>query len=188
MTAPFALVEDEDRDRLPAGLADAYPLSQVQLGMVVEMQSGDSRHKYHNVVCVRIRDEQPFSPEALRTAAAVLTARHEVLRTSLDLTAYSVPMQLVHTNAAPVVTVRDLQGLTAQELADAMKQFTTDERAELFDLAAAPLLRLGAHIESDGAWWLSVTQCHVILDGWSHSNLLMEVLGEYRRARNGEAP
>ncbi|MFF7279700.1 non-ribosomal peptide synthase/polyketide synthase [Streptomyces griseorubiginosus] len=188
LTAPFALVADEDRDRLPVGLADAYPLSQVQLGMVVEMQSGDSRHKYHNVVCVRIRDEQPFSPEALRTAAAVLTARHEVLRTSLDLTAYSVPMQLVHTNAAPVVTVRDLQGLTAQELADAMKQFTTDERAELFDLAAAPLLRLGAHVESDGAWWLSVTQCHVILDGWSHSNLLMEVLGEYRRARNGEAP
>ncbi|MFC8361396.1 amino acid adenylation domain-containing protein [Streptomyces griseorubiginosus] len=187
-TAPFALVADEDRRRLPAGLADAYPLSQVQLGMVVEMQSGDSRHKYHNVVCVRIRDKQSFSAEALRTAAAVLTGRHEVLRTSLDLTAYSVPMQLVHASAAPDVTVRDLQGLTAQQLADSMKQFTADERAELFDLTAAPLLRLGAHVESDGAWWLSVTQCHVILDGWSHSNLLMEVLGEYRRARNGEAP
>ncbi|MFJ8190141.1 amino acid adenylation domain-containing protein [Streptomyces sp. NPDC096094] len=187
-TAPFALVADEDRDRLPAGLADAYPLSQVQLGMVVEMQSGDSRHKYHNVVSVRIRDEQSFSPEALRTAAAVLTARHEVLRTSLDLTSYSVPMQLVHPQAAPVVAFRDLRGLTEAELAESLRRFTADERAELFDLAEAPLLRLGAHVEGDGAWWLSVTQCHVILDGWSHSNLLMEVLGEYRRARNGEGP
>ncbi|MFH9550555.1 amino acid adenylation domain-containing protein [Streptomyces sp. NPDC017435] len=188
LTAPFALVADEDRDRLPEGLADAYPLSQVQLGMVVEMQSGDSRHKYHNVVSVRIRDEQSFSAQALRTAAAVLTGRHEVLRTSLDLTSYSVPMQLVHTDAEPVVALRDVRGLSRSQLADSMRRFTADERAELFDLAAAPLLRLGAHVESDGAWWLSVTQCHVILDGWSHSNLLMEVLGEYRRARNGEAP
>ncbi|MFJ3090868.1 amino acid adenylation domain-containing protein [Streptomyces sp. NPDC086838] len=188
LTRPFALVADEDRDRLPAGLADAYPLSQVQLGMVVEMQSGDSRHKYHNVVSVRVRDEQSFSEDALRTAAAVLTDRHEVLRTSLDLTSYSVPMQLVHTDAAPDVTCREVRGLSEQELGASMRRFTADERARLFDLGAAPLLRLGAHVESDGAWWLSVTQCHVVLDGWSHSNLLMEVLGEYRRARNGEAP
>ncbi|MBT2491914.1 amino acid adenylation domain-containing protein [Streptomyces sp. ISL-96] len=184
----FGLVADEDRAKLPQGLADAYPLSQVQLGMVVEMQSGDARHKYHNVVSVRIRDEEPFSAEALRTAAALIVERHEVLRTSLDLSSYSVPMQLVHAHAGLPVAVRDLRGLSESELADSMRQFTADERAELFDLAAAPLLRIGAHVESDSAWWLSVTQCHVILDGWSHSNLLMEVLGEYRRARSGQEP
>ncbi|MGN9763533.1 phosphopantetheine-binding protein, partial [Streptomyces sp. SD31] len=34
---PFALISDEDRSLLPAGAVDAYPLSQVQTGMVVEM-------------------------------------------------------------------------------------------------------------------------------------------------------
>ncbi|MGK5698358.1 hypothetical protein ACSNOJ_36730, partial [Streptomyces sp. URMC 128] len=32
---PFALISGEDRAKLPEGVVDAYPLSQVQLGMVV---------------------------------------------------------------------------------------------------------------------------------------------------------
>uniref|UniRef100_UPI00055C11A5 phosphopantetheine-binding protein n=1 Tax=Streptomyces sp. NRRL B-24051 TaxID=1463832 RepID=UPI00055C11A5 len=32
---PFALLSEEDRERLPEGLSDAYPLSRIQTGMLV---------------------------------------------------------------------------------------------------------------------------------------------------------
>ncbi|MFD7998260.1 amino acid adenylation domain-containing protein [Streptomyces mirabilis] len=185
---PFALVPDADRARLPEGLADAYPLSQVQLGMVVEMLTDDGKHPYHNVTSFRIRDERPFSLDALRAAAAVVVARHEALRTSVDLTGYSVPMQLVHAAAEMPVGARDQSHLTEDELRDSLREFTALERSRLFDLASPPLLRLYAHTAADGSWWITNTECHAILDGWSHHSLLMEVLDEYGRIRDGRQP
>ncbi|GAA3036910.1 hypothetical protein GCM10020000_13240 [Streptomyces olivoverticillatus] len=37
--APFALISAEDRAALPADVVDAYPLSQIQTGMLVEMMA-----------------------------------------------------------------------------------------------------------------------------------------------------
>ncbi|WP_406217955.1 amino acid adenylation domain-containing protein [Streptomyces canus] len=183
---PYALIGAEDRAKLPAdGLADAYPLSQVQLGMVVEMLTDDGKHPYHNVTSFRIRDERPFSLDALRAAAARVVARHEVLRTSFDLTTYSVPLQLVHDSAGMPVGARDLSHLGQDELLASLREFTEQERARLFDLAAPPLLRLYAHTAGDGSWWITNTECHAILDGWSHHSLLMEVLQEYDRLVDG---
>ncbi|MEU9386827.1 condensation domain-containing protein, partial [Streptomyces sp. NPDC048279] len=48
-----------------------------------------------------------------------------------------------------------------------------------------PVLRLTAHIAGDASWWITVTEFHAILDGWSHHSLLMELLEEYGRARDG---
>src|SRR6185437_8092511 len=42
-----------------------------------------------------------------------------------------------------------------------------------------------AHETGDGGWWLSVTECHPLLEGWSQHSLLMEVLDTYRRLRDG---
>src|SRR6185312_14069987 len=42
-TAPFALISPADRALLPADVTDAYPISQVQLGMLVEMTLGEDR-------------------------------------------------------------------------------------------------------------------------------------------------
>ncbi|MDT9701576.1 non-ribosomal peptide synthetase, partial [Streptomyces sp. P17] len=188
---PFSLIAAADRAKLPEGLADAYPLSQVQLGMVVEMLTDDGKHPYHNVTSFRIRDERPFSLDALQQAAAVVVARHEALRTSVDLTGYSVPLQLVHATAEMPVGARDLSHLSGDELQAALREFTVAERSRLFDLSEPPLLRLYAHLAGDGSWWITNTECHAILDGWSHHSLLMEVLHEYDaydRIRDGQEP
>ncbi|MEV0961457.1 amino acid adenylation domain-containing protein [Streptomyces sp. NPDC049910] len=185
---PFSLITAQDAARLSEGVVDAYPLSQVQLGMVVEMLTDDGRHPYHNATSFRIRDEQPFSAEALREAAAVVTARHDVLRTSFDLTGYSVPMQLVHAAVELPIGVRDVSHLSEDQLLSELREFVRQERAALFDLTTPPLLRLHAHVAGDGSWWITNTECHAILDGWSHHSLLMEILEEYGRIRDGREP
>ncbi|MEV4439749.1 amino acid adenylation domain-containing protein [Streptomyces sp. NPDC049577] len=186
---PFALICAEDRAALPEGVTDAYPLSQMQLGMVVEMLADTGRNLYHNVSTFRIRDDRPFDAEAFLAAGRVVTARHEVLRTSLDLTGYSVPMQLVHATAEMPLDWQDLSGLDAEAVDAELRAFTVRERADVFDLSVPGLMRFHAHLTDDtDGWWISVTECHPILEGWGHHSLLMELVECYRALRDGREP
>ncbi|MEU2355879.1 amino acid adenylation domain-containing protein, partial [Streptomyces misionensis] len=182
---PFALIDAADRARLPEGVADAYPLSQVQAGMVLEMSVDNGQNNYHNVTSFRIRDERPYDHPSLVEAARIVVARHEALRTSLDLTGYSVPMQLVHEIADMPVGTQSLHGLTEEEIRDAVRVYTARERARVFDLAVPTLMRLFAHDTGNGSWWLSITECHPVLEGWSHHSMLMEILDVYGALRDG---
>ncbi|MFG3256577.1 amino acid adenylation domain-containing protein [Streptomyces sp. NPDC048172] len=184
VTAPFSLLMPVDAERLPEGLVDAYPMSQVQTGMVVEMLAGGLR-TYHNITSFSIRDGEPFDAAALRAAADELTVRHEFLRTSLHPTEFSEPLQLVHPAATLPLTVTDLRGNTPEEQERAVRAHIAEERSRPFDLARPPLLRLGVHLLDDG-WRLSITECHAILEGWSYHSLLMELLHLHRAFRDGE--
>ncbi|MFE6872840.1 condensation domain-containing protein, partial [Kitasatospora sp. NPDC057692] len=180
----FALIGAEDRPALPDDAVDAYGLTQVQLGMVLEMLADRTGHAYHNVSSFRISEPEPFSGRALRAAAAAVTARHEMLRTSFHLDGYTQPLQVVHATAVVPVAVHDLRGLDEAERRAAVQEFVARERDLPFDLERAPLLRMTAHVEDDG-WRLGLTVCHAITEGWSHRALLMELLDEYRRVRDG---
>ncbi|GGR90228.1 pyoverdine synthetase D [Streptomyces aureoverticillatus] len=180
---PFSLLSPADAARLPAGLVDACPMSQVQVGMVIEMLAGELRN-YHNITSFSIRDSDPFDADALRAAAAELTDRHEILRTSLHPTEYAEPLQLVHPTATLPLSVTDLRGRPADEQERMVRAHIADERRDVFDLSRPPLMRLGVHVYDDG-WRLSITECHAILEGWSYHSLLMELLNLYRALRAG---
>ncbi len=185
---PFALISAADAVRLPDGVADAYPMSQAQLGMLVEMLAADGRNPYHNITTFRILDSEPVSVDALRRAAALVVARHEVMRTGFSVDEYSRPLQLVYRDAEMAVEHQDLTGRDAGAVEAELRAFQVRERARLFDFARPSLMRICAHDVDGDAWWLSVTECHPILEGWSHHSLVMELLDNYRRIRAGEAP
>jgi amino acid adenylation domain-containing protein len=187
--APFSQVSAEDRDRLPAGLADAYPMSELQTAMLFEMLADDEVHPYHNVTSYPIHDDGEFSAPALHAAAHAMVMRHDVLRTSFDVTTFSEPLQLVHRTAPVDVAVDDLRGRADGEQRAELARALERERLELFDTERAPLWRLRAHQTDDRRWWLTLVECHPILDGWSRQTLLTELLRHYRRIRDdGCAP
>jgi amino acid adenylation domain-containing protein/non-ribosomal peptide synthase protein (TIGR01720 family) len=181
---PFAMITDTDRAALPDGVTDAYPLSQIQAGMVFEMFGGGDVHYYHNATNYPMRDEEPFDADALRAAATEVVARHEVLRTSIDMTSYSQPLQLVHAHATMPVGVQDLRGRSVKEQQAAVAEVMAAERTRLFDLSTPSLLRLHAHVLDERAWSLTITECHPILEGWSYHVLLMEIVRCYRELRD----
>ena len=47
---PFALVAGEARGRLPADVEDAYPLTQLQLGMLYHSERDPESARYHDVL------------------------------------------------------------------------------------------------------------------------------------------
>jgi amino acid adenylation domain-containing protein len=183
---PFELLDERDRTRLPDGLADAYPMSMVQVGMISEMVADRRLNLYHNITSYLIRDDGPFSLEALAKAANTVVARHDVLRTSFDLISYTEPLQLVHASADIRIGHDDLRAVPEDEREEILKSFRTRQRAEPFDLAVAPLVRLDAQQITDDRWFLNFTEVHSILDGWSHNSLITEILACYRAIRAGQ--
>ncbi|MET9883268.1 amino acid adenylation domain-containing protein [Streptomyces sp. NPDC006430] len=185
--APFSLLTAEDRSALPAGLDDAYPLSQIQTGMAYELLASGGTGNYHNVTALRINDNRPFDLDALRAAVALVVERHEALRTSIDLTSFSEPLQLVHATARMPVGARDLSRLTDEDREQEIRRHMAEERARPFDLIRPSLFRLFAHT-GPTEWWLVLTECHPILEGWSCTSMIAEVLDHYRRIRDGKVP
>ncbi|MEV0537295.1 amino acid adenylation domain-containing protein, partial [Kitasatospora sp. NPDC050463] len=186
---PFALISEDDRTALPADVVDAYPLSQVQTGMLIETLSAtDGRNVYQNITSFRLPDRQAFSADALRGAVELVTARHETLRSSMHLDGFSQPLQLVHATAGIPVAVHDLRGSTTEQRTEHGRAFAAAENAAAFELTAAPLIRIAAHLESDESWYLTLTYPHAITDGWSVNSMLMELLGDYQALRDGREP
>ncbi|MFF7591974.1 amino acid adenylation domain-containing protein, partial [Kitasatospora purpeofusca] len=185
---PFALVGAPDRAALPAGVVDAYPLTQVQTGMLIELLTAEDAGLYHSINSFRIPDGSPFAADALRDALDLVTARHEVLRTSVHLDGFSQPMQLVHSVAEVPLAVHDLRGLADAERAERAEAYVTAERAAGFELTAAPLLRIAVHVEGEDAWRLTASHLHAVTDGWTLNSLLMELLEVYRAVRDGREP
>ncbi|MFF1909959.1 amino acid adenylation domain-containing protein, partial [Kitasatospora sp. NPDC058218] len=186
---PFTQISDDDRTALPTDIVDAYPLSQIQTGMLVEMlAAADGRNVYQNITSFRLPDRQAFSPDALRRAVELITARHETLRSSMHLEGFGEPLQLVHATAEIPVTVHDLRGSTTEQQTEHGRTFAAAENAAAFELTAAPLMRIAAHLESDESWYLTLTYPHAITDGWSVNSMLMELLGAYQALRDGREP
>lgn len=187
--APFALLSAQDREALLPGLADAYPLAAAQLGMIVEMRSRPDLNTYQDTTSFLIRGAGALDALALQRAAQRVVDRHEVLRTGFDLSGYSVPLQLVHAEAVITVGVTRHGPLGPEGWLPLLKQYAASERSSLMDLARPPLIRVHAHT-AEGApqWWITITECHPILEGWSFHTMLMEILTGYRELAAGREP
>ncbi len=174
---PFELVAPEDTERLPAGLVDAYPMAELQVGMVYEMERNRSRSAYHNVDSLRIAG--PFDEAKFSEAVALVVERHPNLRTSFDPSSYREPLQLVHATAQMPILVTDLRGLDSELQESAIAEYVAAERARLFDQAKPPLLRFAIHLLSDRLFQWTITEHHAILDGWSLHSTFSEIGANY---------
>ncbi len=182
--APFALLAPEDRDKLPGGLVDAYPMAELQAGMVYEMELNPDRSPYHNVDSLRIAG--PFDEAKFRAAVALVVERHPILRTSFDLSTYREPMQLVHATAQLPFRVADLRGLRREAQEDDIAGYVTAQRGHLFDHTRPPLLRVAIHMLSAELFQWTVTEHHAIFDGWSLHSTFSEIAANYQRLLAGQ--
>ena len=176
-TEPFSLVGEEDLNKLPGELADAYPVSSLQMGMVFHNAYDPAASMYHNVSSFHLR--APLDLELLETALQQLFARHPALRTSFDLTNFSQPMQLVHKAVRIPLQIEDLSSLSSDEQTERMRAWFELERGRSFDVREAPLLRLHVHRRSGETFQFGFTEHHAILDGWSVASMLTELFQSY---------
>lgn len=177
---PFVMVAPGDKDRLPAGLEDAYPLTRMQQGMLYELLADAGKGAYHNVTSFRIQEPAGFDAEAMQRAADAVVRRYEILRTGFDWSHYDEPLQLVYPQADLPVGVDDLRGSDETGQADRVRGYLRAEAGRWFELSAAPLIRLHVHVLNDAEYRLTITDCHAVLDGWSLTSLIAELVDRHR--------
>ncbi len=86
---PFALLSAAERKRLPEGLDDAYPMTSLQQGMLLQSEASGDPRLLHNVVLHEVHGR--LDGELLARAWAILIGRHAILRTGFDLHGGQVP-------------------------------------------------------------------------------------------------
>ncbi len=183
--APFSLLLEDDRRRLPEGVEDAYPISALQMGMLFHSELAPEIAPYHNVSQVRV--EARFERACLEQALGDLFARHAILRTSFDLTGHREPLQLVHSRVKPPLSVHDLRGLDAREQASVLAAWREEQTRKHFVWAHPPLIRFEIHLLGENLFQFGWAEHHSIADGWSIQSMLVELFERYH-AYLQEAP
>ncbi|MDD1961411.1 non-ribosomal peptide synthase/polyketide synthase [Pseudomonas sp. 39004] len=175
---PLAGLTQAQLDSLPVAagdIADIYPLSPMQQGMLFHTLQGAEAALYINQTAVEV---EGLEVERFIAAWNHVIACHDILRTGFWLSAKAdQPLQLVHRHATLPVQVLDWQG--RDDTAQALQDLASKEAAEGFDLMAAPLMRLTLVKLEDTRVHLIWTRHHILMDGWSNSRLLGEVLQTY---------
>jgi nonribosomal peptide synthetase protein BlmX len=183
-TQPFDLVSAEDRSRMPADAEDAYPLNLLQEGMIYHRAFAAKSAVYHAMLSLVLK--APFDLSALLVAVQDLLNRHPLLRTSFDQKTFSIPLQLVHRTVSDPLRFVDLQGLPVEEQQASIDAWIQAEKARGFDVDEYPLIRFMVHRLAEDRFRLTFSYHHEIIDGWSESTMVTELLTQYLSAVNGE--
>ncbi|HEX5717657.1 MAG TPA: amino acid adenylation domain-containing protein, partial [Thermoanaerobaculia bacterium] len=176
-TAPFEMVSEEDRSRLPVGLEDAYPLTRLQAGMLFHSEYSAGTAIYHDIHSYHL--QLPLDLPRLEQIVAELTLRHPVLRTSFDLSGFGEAVQLVHHAATIPVFVIDLRGIAAAQQEEQIAAWLVAERRRPLDWTRPPLMAFFIHRRSDDALQFTLSYHHSIIDGWSTASLTAELFSSY---------
>jgi amino acid adenylation domain-containing protein len=170
---PFTMISDDDRRKLPSDVEDAYPLSQLQAGMVFHSEYSPDYIIYVSSLHLRLR----FDAAVMQAALDQLSFRHEMLRTSVAVNGFSQPLQLVHREVRLPLRVEDLRYLSPDKQEQEIDHWLRQESQRRFNWSEAPLFRFHVHLWSDDSIQFSMSE--PFLDGWSVASLLTELFERY---------
>ncbi|MDK4218997.1 non-ribosomal peptide synthetase [Pantoea agglomerans] len=154
-------------------VADAYPLSPLQEGMLFHSVAEPENHAYHEqAVALFERLDADLFIKAWKT----LLSRHDILRTSFHWQDLPRPLQIVHATADLPVTVFDWRG---EDPAERLAEFLQQDADKAFDLSVAPLLRVMLARIDHNSWRWVCSYHHILMDGWSLPLLMGELVHIY---------
>ncbi|WP_416466970.1 amino acid adenylation domain-containing protein [Pseudomonas sp. LFS044] len=174
---PLSGLDQVQLDSLPVAAAhieDIYPLSPMQQGMLFHASEDDQADLYINQTSVPVTG---LDATRFIDAWQQVVAHHPILRTSFHQGAPLVePVQLVQRQAQLDIRLLDWSSRAVSD--DELAQQVLDDRRRGFDLAQAPLMRLTLISLAD-RHHLIWTSHHLLMDGWSASRLIADVLASY---------
>ncbi|MEV1016766.1 amino acid adenylation domain-containing protein [Micromonospora sp. NPDC049801] len=165
-----------------ADIADAYPLTSMQAGMLFHSELSEDSGDYHQQTVIDA--VAPVDDEALTAALQDLVDTHPVLRSRVQLEGVADPTQVVLRRFALPVRKIDWRDRPDAERPALFAAFLREDRLASFDLVSAPpvratLIDFGAHTR------LVLSHHHLILDAWSLATLTEQLGVAYAARRAG---
>ena len=171
--------EIERLEGLHPRLEDVLPLSPLQEGLLFHAlyDGGQAADVY--TVQLELEFAGALDGGRLAAAARALIDRHASLRAAFRHEELRRPVQVIVTGAAAPWRSLDWSGPDEAEREQRLTELRATERAERFDVTAAPLLRFALVRLSDERHRLLLTHHHLLMDGWSWPLLVQELLALY---------
>ena len=177
---PFALLTQAERERLSQqhdmeAVEDAYPLSMIQQGMVLESQRHEHLNVYLNFHIYAFKDtwDRPLFERALRH----LISKHSMLRTYHEFSGER-PLQLVLKEGAPPLNVVDVRDLDQAAIQNVLDQWTRSELSTGLDTTVS-LWRAAVHVSHGEQFLFCICLHHALSDGWSTESFATELYATY---------
>ncbi|MFE2042882.1 amino acid adenylation domain-containing protein [Streptomyces sp. NPDC059477] len=159
-------------------LAEVWPLTPLQEGLLFHAAYDEQGPDvYEGQWVLELRG--PLDTARLRAAWEGVAARHPTLRAGFHRLGSGRLVQAVVTDVRVPWREVDLAGLGAADTEARLAEQAERERAERFDPARPPLLRLVLIRLSAEVHRLIVVTHHILFDGWSMSVVLNEVSALY---------
>ncbi|MFE9427014.1 amino acid adenylation domain-containing protein [Kitasatospora sp. NPDC006697] len=164
-----------------AGLADVWPLTTMQSGLLFHAElSGSTFDAYQMQLVFHLAGE--VDPARMRAAGQALLDRYDSLRAAFVFDAAGDRVQLVQKQVQLPWQYLDLSGFGETGQKAALRRFLTEDHNTHFDLAKAPLVRMSLVMLAPDRWELVFTAHHVLFDGWSVPLLMQDLLRLYGAA------
>ncbi|HXZ02934.1 MAG TPA: condensation domain-containing protein, partial [Stellaceae bacterium] len=182
---PLARLRQEDLERLERDYPDleaVYPLSPLQQGLLFHAAYDSNADPYRVQLCLDI--EGALDQPSMRQAWQHLLDRHESLRVAV-IERDGLPLQIVRHGLALPWREEDWSALGETAFQRRLTAFLDQDRAQGFDFASGPLLRVALLRRSASRWVMVLTNHHLVLDGWSLSVLLNELVTVYSQHEDG---
>ena len=184
---PLVALSQAEIERLESQhpqIEDILPLSPLQEGLLFHARYDAQAVDVYTVQLV-LALEGPLDSAALQSAAQALLDRHASLRAAFREAGVSRPLQIIVSKVAVPWRSIDLSLLDAADREPRVADLLAADRAERFDLSAAPLIRFALIRLSAADHRLLISNHHIVLDGWSMPLLVQELLALY--AHKGDA-
>lgn len=175
---PFELA-GSDAGPFPPDVVDAYPMTALQLDMVRATDRDRDQAAYHDLFGYHLA--LPLDERILREALRASVNQCETLRTSFALDARPRPLQLLHDAAQIELTVCD-----DDPDGTGFKDWFSRERGTGFDWSRPALMRFTAHRHGERRFTLAISFHHSVIDGWSLSLFVRDLVHRYAAALSGE--
>ena len=167
-------------------VADIYPLSSVQQGILFHALSAPDSGVYVQQYCCQIRGNLQVSE--FKKAWQQVIERQPTLRTVFLWEGLDEPLQIVRRQVKINWETEDWRGQTLTQQQSQLEAFLQRDRLQGFNLAQAPISRFRLiHLEAETYQFIWSFH-HLLADGWSIPILWQEVLTFYQLNCQGEPP
>ncbi len=179
------IMEDEKQRILIADrYEDFYPLSKIQQGMVFYSKLKNDEPIYHDQFTFMLKFKK-FDFNIFCKSFKLLMEKHQVLRTTFDIENFYVPLQFVHKEIEPDITMEDISQNAGYEQGLTIRKYLKSDLGRRFNFGNELLWRLKIFKLTENDYFIILSFQHAILDGWSEASLNVELIGIYNRLIDG---
>jgi NRPS condensation-like uncharacterized protein len=168
---------------VPENVEGIYALSPLQHGILFHTLYAPGSGEYFEQFCCPL--EGRLDADAFERAWQQVVDRHPALRTAFVWEKLGKPVQVVHQSLKLPVERLDWRDLAEGEQRRRLGDVLEADRERGFELTRAPLMRLTLIRTGEARHELVWSFHHLLLDGWSASLAMSEVLAFYRAFSQG---